>query len=34
MDLINAINKIYDTAKINVPLYWVVVAVLVTAIIF
>jgi hypothetical protein len=34
MDLINAINKIYDIAKINVPLYYVVVAVLVTVIIF
>ena len=33
MDLINAINKIYDIAKTNIPLYWAVVAVLVAIII-
>lgn len=34
MDLLNAINKIYDMAKINVPLYWTIVFVLVAIIVF
>jgi hypothetical protein len=34
MELINIIKKVYDKAMINIPLYWLVVAVIVTAIVF
>lgn len=34
MDILNILNKVYDKAMINIPIYWAVIAVIVAAIIF
>lgn len=34
MDILKAVNKVYDKAMINIPLYWAVIAVVAVAIIF